>query len=105
MVHRGAAVCVVLAAPGYPGRPETGAAIEGLDGPWPEGLRVYCAGVERRGPQWIVSGGRVVGVTAHSETVDRARAAAYEAARRIRFPGMQYRKDIALAPLSSGARR
>jgi len=103
VVHRGAAVCVVLAAPGYPGRPETGAAIEGLDGPWQDGLRVYCAGVERRGQQWIVSGGRVAGVTAHSETLERARAAAYEAVRRIRFPGMQYRKDIALAPLSSGA--
>ncbi len=105
VAHRGAAVCVVLAAAGYPGRPETGASIEGLDGPWPDTLRVYCAGVERHGPQWIVSGGRVVGVTARSETLDKARTAAYEAVGRIRFAGMQYRKDIALAPLSSGALR
>jgi len=103
VAHRGAAVCVILAARGYPGRPETGAPIDGLDGPWQEELRIYCAGVERRGPQWIVSGGRVVGVTARSETLDRARTLAYEAVRRIRFEGMQYRKDIALAPLSSGA--
>jgi len=105
VAHGGAAVCVVLAARGYPGRPETGGPIEGLDGPWPKGLRVYCAGVERRGPQWIVSGGRVLGVTARGETLERARTAAYEAVRSIRFPGMQYRTDIALAPLSSGARR
>jgi phosphoribosylamine---glycine ligase len=101
--HQGAAVCVVLAARGYPGRPETGAAIEGLDGPWENGLRLYCGGVDRQGGRWVVSGGRVVGVTARSETVERARTLAYEAVRRIRFAGMQYRKDIALAPLSSGA--
>ncbi len=103
VVHGGAAVCVVLAARGYPRRPEVGASIEGLDGPWPPGLRVYCAGVERRGREWIVSGGRVVGVTARAETIERARTAAYEAVRAIRFHGMQYRTDIALAPLSSGA--
>jgi phosphoribosylamine---glycine ligase len=105
VAYKGAAVCVVLAAKGYPGRPETGGTIEGLDGPWPDGLRVYCAGVDRRGAEWIVSGGRVVGVTALAATVERARTAAYDAARSIRFPGMQYRTDIALAPLSSGARR
>lgn len=103
VAHRGAAVCVVLAARGYPGRPKTGATIEGLDGPWPKGLRVYCAGVERQGRNWVVSGGRVVGVTARAETIERARATAYEAVRGIRFHGMQYRTDIALAPLSSGA--
>lgn len=103
VVHKGAAVCVVLAARGYPGPPETGAPIEGLDGRRPEGIHIYCAGVERRGPEWIVSGGRVVGVTAHAETIERARKAAYDAVRGIRFHGMQYRKDIALAPLSTGA--
>ena len=103
VVHREAAVCVILAARGYPGRPETGATIEGLDGPWPHGVRAYCAGVERRGREWIVNGGRVVGVTARAETIERARTAAYAAVRGIRFQGMQYRTDIALAPLSSGA--
>lgn len=103
VAHAGSAVCVVLAARGYPMSPEMGAVIEGLDRPWPHGLRVYCAGVDRRGPRWVVSGGRVAGVTARAETIERARAAAYAGVRRIRFDGMQYRKDIALTPQPSGA--
>jgi phosphoribosylamine--glycine ligase len=101
LAHEGAAVCVILAARGYPGSPEIGARIEGLDGPWPHGLSVYHAGVERRGSQWVTSGGRVVGVTARAETLDHARAAAYAAAARIRFDGMQYRRDIAVMPQTS----
>ena len=104
LAHAGAAVCVILAVRGYPGHPETGDVIEGLDGPWPHGVQVYCAGVERLGQRWVTSGGRVVGVTARAETVERARAGAYAALRRIRFDGMQFRKDIALMPQPSGAR-
>ncbi len=103
VAHEGAAVCVVLAARGYPGKPEVGASIEGLEGPWPDGVRIYHAGVGRRGPLWVTSGGRVVGVTARGEALERAREAAYSAAGRIRFEGMQYRRDIALAPQPSGA--
>ena len=102
--HEGAAVCVILAARGYPSRPEVGARIDGLDGPWPHGIRVYHAGVERRGSEWITSGGRVVGVTARAETAELARAAAYAAAGRIRFDGMQYRHDIATSSQPSGAK-
>jgi len=98
VTHAGAAVCVVLAARGYPERPETGDTIEGLEGPWPHGVRAYAAGVDRRGPKWITSGGRVLGITARAETVERARAAAYAALKRIRFDGMHYRRDIAVLP-------
>lgn len=101
--HGGAAVCVVLAAHGYPGKPRTGDSIQGLDGPWPHGIRVYHAGVDRRGAKWITNGGRVLGVTARSETLEMARTAAYHAVERIRFDGMQYRRDIALSPQPSGA--
>ncbi len=104
VAHTGAAVCVVLAARGYPGNPETGDVIEGLDGPWPHGVRVFCAGIDRRGTRWVTSGGRVLGVTARSETIERAREAAYAAVKRIRFDGMQYRRDIAVMPQPSGAR-
>jgi phosphoribosylamine--glycine ligase len=105
VAHEGAAVCVVLAARGYPASPESGAVIEGLNGPWPHGICVYHAGVAQRGGQWITSGGRVLGVTARSETLEGARLAAYQAVERIQFDGMQYRKDIAQSPQTSGASR
>jgi phosphoribosylamine--glycine ligase len=95
VAHEGAAVCVILAARGYPAKPETGARIRGLGGATPHGIRFYCAGVERRGSVWKTAGGRVVGVVARAETLERARHAAYGAISRIRFDGMQYRHDIA----------
>ena len=96
--YEGAAVCVVLAARGYPARPATGDDIEGLDGAWPHGIHVYHAGVDRHLGRWVTSGGRVLGVTARGVTIEDAREAAYDAAARIYFAGMQYRRDIALAP-------
>ena len=105
VAHEGAAVCVVIAARGYPESPESGATIEGLNGPWPHGIYVYHAGVGKLGGQWIASGGRVLGVTARSETLELARLAAYQAVGLIRFHGMQYRKDIAQSPQPSGAPR
>ena len=99
--YEGAAVCVILASPGYPGRPATGADIEGLEGPWPHGVHVYHAGVDRHHGQWVTSGGRVLGVTARAMTLEAAREAAYAAASRIYFAGMQFRRDIALVPEES----
>ena len=95
--HAGAAVCVVLAAHGYPKEPRTGQFIEGLNHARPHGIRFYCAGVDRRAGRFVTSGGRVLGVTARAETLERAREAAYEAVSWIRFEGMHYRRDIATA--------
>ncbi len=95
--HAGAAVCVVLAAHGYPHEVRTGQFIEGLNHARPHGIRFFCAGVDRRAGRFVTSAGRVIGVTARAETVDRAREAAYEAVSWIRFDGMQYRRDIAAA--------
>jgi len=95
--HAGAAVCVVLAASGYPKEPHTGQVIEGLNHARPHGIRFYCAGVDRSAGRFVTSGGRVVGVTARADTLERAREAAYEAVSWIRFDGMQYRRDIAAA--------
>ena len=103
--HEGAAVCLILAARGYPGRPGTGDEIKGLEGPWPHGIQIHCAGVEKRGKRWFTSGGRVLGVTARAERLDLARAAAYAATERIRFAGMQLRRDIALSPSPLGSPR
>ncbi|GGJ09861.1 phosphoribosylamine--glycine ligase [Alicyclobacillus cellulosilyticus] len=89
-----AAVCVVLAAPGYPERPQTGAAITLPDG-LPE--TVFHAGTAQRGDgQLVTAGGRVLTVTGTGPDLTAARAAAYRAAEAITFPGKHMRKDIAL---------
>jgi len=90
------AVCVVLVAEGYPGTVERGRPIEGLDAlaGWRDGV-VFHAGT-RAGADGrpCTDGGRVLGVTALGKTIDAAVAHAYEAAGRIHWSGMRYRRDI-----------
>jgi phosphoribosylamine--glycine ligase len=90
------AVCIVLAAAGYPGTPQAGDEILGLDvaGQVP-GARIYHAGTKRDGERIVTSGGRVLGVTARAGSLGEARARAYQAAELIRFSGKQFRRDIA----------
>jgi phosphoribosylamine--glycine ligase len=90
---RRAALGVVLAAHGYPDAPRKGDRIEGLPAPAPD-CRVFHAGTEARGAGVVASGGRVLCVTALGDNLRAARSRAYEAVERIRFDGMQYRKDI-----------
>ncbi|MBX3365355.1 MAG: phosphoribosylamine--glycine ligase [Phycisphaeraceae bacterium] len=92
-----AACCVVLASEGYPDEPRTGQVITGLDEAESlGGVVVDHAGTARDASGRIVTaGGRVLGVTALGDDLPAARARAYEAVERIRFPGMQYRRDIA----------
>jgi len=88
--------CVVLAARGYPARPETGARIDGLDRVTQrDGVVVFHAAT-KRGPsrEWLTSGGRVLGVTATGKTLDAALSQCYDAAGDIQWDGMQYRRDI-----------
>ncbi|MBM4243605.1 MAG: phosphoribosylamine--glycine ligase [Deltaproteobacteria bacterium] len=90
-----AAACVVIAAPGYPGTVEKGGTIEGLaDADRIDDCIVFQAGTKRAGDAIVTDGGRVLGVTALGATLAGARERAYQAVGRIRFPGMQYRKDI-----------
>jgi phosphoribosylamine--glycine ligase len=90
------AACVVLAAAGYPGTPRTGDPIHGLDAAATlDGARVYHAGTKRDGELIVTSGGRVLGVTARGSSLSKARSLAYEAASRIEFAGMRFRRDIA----------
>jgi phosphoribosylamine--glycine ligase len=90
-----AAVGVVLAAEGYPGKVTTGDAIEGLDGPFPEGTMVFHAGTAT-GPDGrvVTAGGRVLTVAALGDGLDDAARRAYAVAAQVRFRGMQLRKDI-----------
>jgi phosphoribosylamine--glycine ligase len=88
------AVCVVLAAKGYPDTYEKGIAIEGLDNPKLKDVLVFHAGTSKSGGKIVTSGGRVLGLTATDHTVKGAICKAYEAVNLINFDGMQYRQDI-----------
>ncbi|MGH9804466.1 MAG: phosphoribosylamine--glycine ligase [Candidatus Acidiferrales bacterium] len=91
-----ASVCVVLASAGYPGKPETGKTIAGLEAAAAmEGVTVFHAGTKKADSGFITGGGRVLGVTARAATLRAAAERAYAAAGKINFDGMHYRKDIA----------
>ena len=88
------AVCLVMAAHGYPGKVRPGDVITGLDAAEAVGAKVFHAGTEQVGHQIVTSGGRVLGVTAGGPNLQAAIAKAYGAAANIHFDGMQIRKDI-----------
>jgi phosphoribosylamine--glycine ligase len=96
--HDGAAVAVVLAAQGYPGRPRSGDVVEGLpEAEMLDGVEVLHAGTAYDGLGRVVTaGGRVLAVTAVGADVADARAKAYAGVDAIRFDGAQFRTDIAL---------
>lgn len=87
------AVCVVLAAGGYPGSYKKGDVIEGLDAVGES--TVFHAGTALAADGRVVTnGGRLLGVTAVGATIDEARQRAYTDVDRIRYEGKQYRTDI-----------
>jgi phosphoribosylamine--glycine ligase len=88
------ALTVVMAAKGYPGTPETGGAIRGIDKAEATGARVFQAGTRLEGDTLVASGGRVLNVTARGATVAEAQAAAYRAVDAIDFPTGFCRRDI-----------
>jgi len=90
---RRAALGVVLAAAGYPDSPRKGDAIEGLPKD-EDDCHVFHAGTAMKDGRVVTSGGRVLCVTALGDKVKIAADRAYEVAAKIRFEGMQYRKDI-----------
>jgi phosphoribosylamine--glycine ligase len=88
------AVCVILAAAGYPAAPRAGDPITGLDQDLGEDVMIFHAGTAYRDNRLVTAGGRVLGVTALAADLAAARDRAYEAVARIRFQGMQFRRDI-----------
>jgi phosphoribosylamine--glycine ligase len=90
---RRTALAVVLAAEGYPDAPKQGATIGALPAP-ADDLHVFHAGTAETNGEIVVSGGRVLAVTALGDSVRMAQKRAYEAIAGIRFDGMQYRRDI-----------
>ena len=90
------AVCVVLSSSGYPGKYRKGDMITGIEeANSVEGVHVFHAGTAFKDDHIVTAGGRVLGVTAVGKDVATAKSRAYDAAGKIHFQGMHYRKDIA----------
>ncbi|HXX67790.1 MAG TPA: phosphoribosylamine--glycine ligase [Polyangiaceae bacterium] len=95
MACRGAALSVVMAAAGYPGRPQIGDRIFGLDRPRPAGAFVYHAGTRRLNDGAVeTAGGRVLAAGAHASTLEVAARLAYETVAQIQWTGEHHRHDI-----------
>ena len=90
-----AAVTVVLAAGAYPERGDTGTPIAGIAEAESTGALVFHAGTALHEGELVTNGGRILNVTGLGGSLGEARAAAYEAASRIHFAGMKFRRDIA----------
>ncbi|TPN01784.1 phosphoribosylamine--glycine ligase [Mesorhizobium sp. B2-1-3A] len=89
-----AALTVVMAARGYPGTPEKGSVIRGVEQAAGEGVQIFHAGTAINGGALVANGGRVLNVTATGATVGEAQARAYAALDRIDWPDGFCRRDI-----------
>jgi phosphoribosylamine--glycine ligase len=89
------ALTVVMAAKNYPGKPETGSVIRGIEAAGRcEGVTIFHAGTKQRGEDLVADGGRVLGITAIGADVAEARTRAYAAVDSIDWPGGFCRRDI-----------
>jgi phosphoribosylamine--glycine ligase len=90
----GAAVCVVLAAEGYPDAPKSGGVIGGADADFGPDVTVFHAGTALNGGVLTAAGGRVLNVCARGPDLQTARDRAYAAVDAIDFPSGFHRRDI-----------
>jgi phosphoribosylamine--glycine ligase len=96
-----AAVCVVVAARGYPEAPQPGSVIRGAEADFGPDVVVFHAGTKRREDgEIIAAGGRVLNVCALGATVAEARRRAYAAVAQIDWPEGFHRTDIGLRALA-----
>jgi len=98
--HTGAAVCVVMASSGYPGKYTKGEVILGLDRKFNKNIFVFHAGTKRDREKIVTNGGRVLGISALAASIPEAIQIAYSAVGKIAFNGAYYRKDIAQKALN-----
>lgn len=90
-----AAVCVVLASGGYPGKYTTNIEISGISFVEKDLLiELFHAGTRLEKGKYLTAGGRVLGITAVAESIDKAREKAYSIVSKIKFDGMHFRTDI-----------
>jgi phosphoribosylamine---glycine ligase len=93
--HADAALCVVMAARGYPDDPQRGSEIRGLDAAGADpATKIFHAATRRDGSRLIADGGRVLGITALGSDLTQARDRAYAAIDRIGWPEGFCRRDI-----------
>ena len=89
------ALCVVLAAAGYPGSYPKGMAITGIgDADALQDVKVFVAGASLAGSALATTGGRVLGVTAMGDTLAQAQERAYAGVAKVRFDNCFHRRDI-----------
>jgi phosphoribosylamine---glycine ligase len=89
------ALCVVMAAKGYPGAYAKGSEIKGLDEAARDpAVQIFHAGTKRDGNRILADGGRVLGVTARGPDIRDAQERAYAAVDKIDWPGGFCRRDI-----------
>jgi phosphoribosylamine--glycine ligase len=102
----GASACVVASSGGYPGSYKSGLPITGLAAAAQvPGVQIFHAGTAQLGGQIVTAGGRVLGVTAADDSLDKALARAYQAIAEISFEGMYYRRDIGHRALNRALNR
>ncbi|WP_214477182.1 phosphoribosylamine--glycine ligase [Mesorhizobium sp. dw_380] len=89
-----AALTVVMAARGYPGTPEKGSVIRGVEDAAGDRVQIFHAGTAINGGALVANGGRVLNVTSTGGTVGEAQARAYAALDRIDWPDGFCRRDI-----------
>ena len=82
-----AALSVVMAANGYPGTPEKGSPIAGIEAARESGAEVFHAGTALKDGTLVANGGRVLNVTATGKTVAEAQGKAYDGGRQDRLAG------------------
>jgi phosphoribosylamine--glycine ligase len=87
-----ACVCVIMASGGYPESYRKGYEISGLDKA--SDVMIFHAGTKKENGRYYTNGGRVLGVTAMDETLEKARIKAYQAVSGIHFQDAHYRTDI-----------
>ncbi len=88
------ALTVVMAANGYPGTPEKGGGIGGLEAASGGPVQIFHAGTAMQGGRLVANGGRVLNVTATGPSISEAQRRAYQAVDAIDFPGGFCRRDI-----------
>jgi len=90
-----ASVCVIMASGGYPGSCKKDFKITGIDNARRmKDVLVFHAGTEIKDKTFITTGGRVLGVTALGDTIQKAVSRSYLAASKIKWNKVHYRKDI-----------
>jgi phosphoribosylamine--glycine ligase len=91
-----------MASQGYPEKPITEALITGIEEAEKSGSKVFHAGTKRTDRGLETAGGRVLGVTATGDNLERAIRKVYQGVARIHFEGMQFRTDIGKHLMASG---